>query len=76
MNQLDVASNLRVEVPSQFFLRVGQQCQLRVTRKSTGEDVTSAIAGTSYFVAVGDNSVAITPEGLLRVISGGVKVFL
>ncbi|MDX1998509.1 MAG: DNRLRE domain-containing protein [Thermoanaerobaculia bacterium] len=64
---LEAASRLRVRAPGdQFYLPVGTSVQLSV-RNSAGDELAPAATGTQYFVAVGDDSVTITADGLLSV---------
>src|SRR4030095_12795619 len=62
--QLEALFRLRVRSGDRFFLNVGQQFQLTVTDQS-GNDLTHSSTGTQYFVAVGDGSVTVSPDGLL-----------
>ncbi len=64
--QLEAIGDLRVTAPARF-LAVGSQVQLTV-RDAAGNDLTAAAAGTRYFVAVGDGTVVVSPDGLLAIL--------
>jgi hypothetical protein len=65
--ELDAASALRVRAPGeQFFLPVGSSVQLSV-RDAAGNELAAADTGTLYFVAVGDDRITVSPDGLLTV---------
>ncbi len=58
---------LRVTSGNQFFVPVGSSAQLSVRNINTGADMTLSSTGTQYFVAVGDGSITVTPDGLVQV---------
>lgn len=70
-NALDQSGQLRVTALSNFFLRVGANVQLQVTKSNadgTVSDLTSAATGTEYSLNVPSDVAIITPDGYLTVV--------
>jgi formylglycine-generating enzyme required for sulfatase activity len=76
--ELEEASALQVNAGEQFFLQVGEQVQLRVTRRNPDDsvdDLTSAASGTLYFAVApyvrgfGPQTVTVSADGLLTVLA-------
>jgi hypothetical protein len=61
---------LRVDTGGQFFVNVGTTLQFHVFRRTpNGEvEVSRANQGSLYLAAVGDGTVVVTPDGLVRVL--------
>ncbi|NCR13577.1 MAG: hypothetical protein GPJ24_12140, partial [Microcystis aeruginosa SX13-11] len=70
--ELASSSVLKIEINDLFFLSVGEEFQIKVTKNNldgTISDLTSSTTGTQYFV-VADNQVAqISNNGLLSILS-------
>ncbi|MFM6917107.1 MAG: Ig-like domain-containing protein, partial [Dolichospermum sp.] len=70
----DIASisTLDVSANGNFFLPVGDQIQLQVTKKNadgTISNLTSSATGTKYFAVIGDETIEVTKNGLLSILS-------
>jgi hypothetical protein len=71
LDSLDSLNTLKIEANGQFFLSVGEEYQLKVTKTNDNgivEDITSATTGTKYFALIGDQTVEITPDGLVSIL--------
>ena len=70
--ELASSSVLKIEIDDLFFLSVGEQFQLKVSKNNldgTISDLTSSLTGTQYFV-VADNQISqISTDGLLSILS-------